>query len=49
MNDVKYNQKLDAEINGVFKINYLKKNRILYEKQHDRKIMRITHHFKIYN
>lgn len=48
MNDVKYNQQLDAEINWFFKINYLKKkNRILYEKQHDRKIMKITHHFKI--
>lgn len=25
MNDVKYNQQLDAEINWFFKINYLKK------------------------
>lgn len=49
MNNVKYNQQLDTEINSFFKINYLKKTPILYEKQHDRKIMRITHHFKIYN
>lgn len=27
MNDVKYNQQLDAEINWFFKINYLKKKK----------------------